>query len=99
VRVRGKRRLGGALTRGRPMHYRGARCMAGVRGESGQKEYDKRTRRCCARGFTGSGRGRWREDGSRVGRSARGDKAERMPARCSMQSCPSEQGRWQPGGR
>jgi hypothetical protein len=90
VRVRGKRRLGGALTRGRPMHYRGARCLAGVRGESGQKEYDNRTRRCCARGVTGSGRGSWREDGSMGGRSARGDKAERMPARCSMRCRHSE---------
>jgi hypothetical protein len=41
--------------------------------------------RGCARGVIGSGRGRWREDESRGGRSARGDKAEHTPARCSMQ--------------
>jgi hypothetical protein len=86
------------------MHYRGARCLAGVRGESGQKEYDKRRSRCCARVVTGSGRGRWREDGSRGGRSARGDKAERTPARCSIPTIdglvderPRREARWSTG--
>jgi hypothetical protein len=39
---------------------------------------------CCASVLLAVGRGLWRGDGSRRGRSTRGDKAERTPARCSM---------------
>jgi hypothetical protein len=55
--------------------------------------------RGCARGVTGSGWGRWQEDGSRGGWSARGDKAERMPTRCLMPGRLSERDRLRPRGR
>jgi hypothetical protein len=63
---------------------RGACCLAAACGEHGQEEIDKEASCCCASGSRGVGRGLWR--GYRFGgaRSARGEDAQFMPARCSM---------------
>jgi hypothetical protein len=61
---------------------RGICCLAAERGERGQEEPDKEKSWVCARISRGVGRVRWREDGSKGSRSARGEKTKLSPARC-----------------
>jgi hypothetical protein len=86
------------LIRERPgeLPGRGIRCLATERGERGQEEPDKEKSWVCATVSRGVGRVRWREDGSRGSRSARGEKAELSPARCLSNRQPSGRGGYRP---
>jgi hypothetical protein len=72
---------------------RGDRCLAAVGGERVQAKYDKRRRRCCARGSARVGHSLWR--GFRLGdaRLARGEDVDRAPATRSTKCCLSGHGR------
>jgi hypothetical protein len=91
---------GGVLFRGPPgqLPGHGICCLVAERGERGQEEPDKEMSWVCARVSTGAGSVRRREDGSRGSRSARGEKAELSPARCSTEHRLPGHGRERAGG-